>query len=160
MTGHSTSPSSTSTWPQGVPLNVCRVSGFAHVPGEFLSSRLPEKGKVSDAPALFCLSSPALLCPTDEVKALLSPASLEVKAATSVCRSQWASRTGQPSLPHPLTLPGWAWESRGHRAQGRVGRAGRAEEPGHGATFERRRLPACRLPRGQASWGGIPCALS
>lgn len=75
------------------------------------------KAKASDAPALFCLSSPALLCPIDEVKALLSPASLEV------CRSQWAYRAGWPSLAHPLTLPGWVWESRGHRAQGRVGRA-------------------------------------
>lgn len=81
------------------------------------------KAKASDAPALFCLSSPALLGPIDEVKALLSPASLEVKAATSVCRSQWAYPAGWPSLPHPLTLPGWVWESRRHRAQGRVGRA-------------------------------------
>ena len=113
------------------------------------------------SPVLSLLPCPARqMRPSDEVKALLSPASLEVKAATSVCRSQWASRPGQPSLPHPLTLPGWAWESRGHRVQGRVGRAGRAEEPGHGATFERRRLPACRLPRGQASWGRTPCALS
>lgn len=64
------------------------------------------KAKASDAPTLFCLSSPALLYPNDEVKALLGPASLEVKAATSVCRNQWASRAGWPSLPHPLTLPG------------------------------------------------------
>lgn len=109
------------------------------------------KAKASDAPTLFCLSSPALLYPNDEVKALLGPASLGGQSSHSVCRktSGPPGPGGRKSAPSsdPAGLECGKAEGTGHRA----GWAGlrRAGGTRPQATFERKRLPACCLPKGK-----------